>query len=202
MPNSLPPTIPAATCSATAMVRNLFLLAVSAYFLTAGLTIAAPVVGQACSYKLVDVDGRTLSGSDGVVTILVLTSRAEADKAKLIGDRVPERCLGNPSSRMVTVIRFQPTRNPAARYVLSSLIRRRLDAEASRLKPRYIAKKLSREPRRDVYAVADFDGQIASQLGLDSHSFPFRVLVVSADGVLLRDWSKVPAAKELDAALP
>jgi|1186.fasta_scaffold149595_2 hypothetical protein len=184
------------------MVRNLVRLALFSYLVNACATTAAPVVGQPCPYKLVDVDGRTLSASEGVVTILVLTSRPEAEKTKLVADRVPERCLGNPSSRMITVIRFQPTRNRAARYFLSSLIRRRIDTEAARLKQRYVAKKLTRDPRRDVYVVADFDAQIASQLGLDSHFFPFRVLVISGDGVLLRDWSKVPEARELDAALP
>src|SRR4051812_36621717 len=117
------------------MVRNLLLLTLSTCLFTTGTacaTIPAPVVGQPCDYKLVDVDGRTLSASDGVVTILVLTSRSDVEKAKAVGDRVPERCLGNPASRMITVIRFEPTRNRAARYILSSVIRRRLDSEASR----------------------------------------------------------------------
>ncbi|MFL6513624.1 MAG: hypothetical protein ACJ8M1_01220 [Chthoniobacterales bacterium] len=184
------------------MVRKLFIRALFAYFVIACSIVAAPVVGQPCPYKLVDVDGRTLSASQGVVTILVLTSRPDAEKVKLVADRVPGRCLGNPSSRMVTVIRFQPTRNRATRYILSSLIRRRVDNEALQLRQRYLAKKLTRDPRRDVYVVADFDAQVASELGLDPHIFPFRVLVVSGSGILLRDWSGVPDAKELDAAMP
>ena len=164
--------------------------------------VSAPVIGKPCPFKLVDVDGRTLSNSDGVVTLLVLASRRDADKARLVGNRVPERCLGVPASRLVTVVRFQSMRTRTLQVFFSSLMRRKLDDEAKGLQAKYTAKGLKRNARQDIYAVADFDGRAASELGLPAGSIDFRVLVTSADGTLLRDWSSVPSADELSKALP
>jgi len=164
--------------------------------------IADLVGGKAYALKMVDVDGRALSTADGHVTVLVLARRAEVDKARLVGDRVPERCLGNPAYRMITVIRFNRNWGRSMRFFSTSLIRRRLDAEARRLKPKYQAKQLTRNPRQDVYAVADFDGANASQLGLVNDSTPFLVLIFAGNGTLLKDWTDVPSAEELATTLP
>ena len=88
------------------------------------------------------------------------------------------------------------------RFLPAAMIRRRLDAEAKRLQPKYAAKNLSRNPRQDVYAVADFDRALVSQLGLTSDATPFRVLVLAGDGALLRDWTELPTAQELAITLP
>ena len=44
-------------------------------------------------------------------------------------------------------------------------MRRRINAEAKRVQPRYDAKKITRDPRREIFAAADFDGMLVSQLG-------------------------------------
>jgi hypothetical protein len=171
-------------------------------FLFAGPAAGDPAVGKPCSFKFVDVDGRTLSATDGPVSVLVLTSRRDAKKARMVGDRIPARCLGTPTSRLITVVRFSPTRNRAIRAVFTSLIRRKLDAEAVNLRTRYAAKGLNRDARRDMYVVADFDNQVASQLGLKAEPVGFDVLIVSPDGTLAKHWRDVPVADELSATLP
>jgi hypothetical protein len=160
------------------------------------------VSGGTYALKLVDVDGRTLSTADGHVTVLVLAARRDLDKTRLVGNRIPDRCLGNPKYRMITVLRFDPTQNRTMRFVSAALVRRGLNTEAKRLKPRYVEKKLTRNPRGDLYAVAEFDNSTASQLGLQDNSAPFRVLVLSEQGVLIRDWTDVPSEQELRAAIP
>jgi len=180
------------------MVRLFFIFLVLSF---PAVLISAPVVGKPCPFKFVDVDGRTLTASDGVVTVLILVSRAKGENARLVADRIPERCLGNPNSRMVTVVRFQNARNGAVQYVLTSMMRGRLNSEGVKLQKRYAAKGLNRNARQDVYAAADFDGQVASQLGISPDS-QFNVLVVSANGTLLRQWSDVPTAGELSSVLP
>lgn len=180
---------------------RIFFLAIL-FSLVSSSSPAALVKGQTYSFKLVDVDGRSLSSVDGHVTVLVLTPRQDIDKSKLVGDRTPERCLGNPKYRMITVIRFDPTRNRTMRFVSTALVRRGLDTEAKRLKARYLAKKLTRPPRSDLYAVADFDNSTASQLGLQNDPSRFKVLIFSDRGVLLREWSDVPSEQELAAAIP
>jgi len=162
----------------------------------------ALVTGKTYALKLIDVDGRTLSTTDGHVTVLVLVARRDVDKSRLVGDRTPERCLGNPKYRMITVLRFDPTQSRTIRFVSSAMVRRGLNTEAKRLKPRYVAKKLNRDPRGDLYAVADFDNSTASQLGLQDDAARFRVLVLSDRGVLLREWMDVPDKQELAAAIP
>ena len=173
-----------------------FLLMTAAW----SLNIAAPNTGKIFSLKLDDVDGRTLSTADGVVTVLVLTTRANLDKAREVGDRVPERCLGNPKYRMVSIIQFG-NRTRMMQYLLSASVRHRLDSEAIRVQARYKAKGLSGDARTDIHAVADFNGQTAAQLGLQPAP-EFDVLILSGDGKLVHEWTTVPSSEELAAAIP
>ena len=180
--------------------RWFFLLSVAAFGLC---SVEAAATGKVYALKMLDVDGRTLSTADGhIITVLVLAGRGDVDKARLVGDRIPERCLANPAYRMITVIRFDKSWVRSMRFLSKAMIRRRLDAEAKRLQPRYAAKKVGRNPREDVYAVADFDGNIVSQLGLTSDLAPFNVFVLAGDGALLRRWTDVPSAQELAGAIP
>jgi hypothetical protein len=160
----------------------------------------ALVTGDRVIVKLTEIDGRTLTTGDGVVTTLVLTTRPQSDKARQVGDRTPERCLGNPKYRMVTVVQFSPSTNRAMRYLLTKLALSRVNSEADKLKSRYKAKNLTTHPRPDIHVVFDFDGGIASQLGVKD-SGTFAVFVFGPDGSLRRQWTTVPDAHELDAAL-
>jgi hypothetical protein len=57
--------------------------------------LAQPTDGKNYRISFVDVDGNALSTFDGRVTTLVLTSQANIDKARGVGDRTPDSCLGN-----------------------------------------------------------------------------------------------------------
>ena len=162
---------------------------------------ADPIVGHAYSATIIDVDQNKLATADGHVTIIVMTSSANVEKAKSVGDRVPEYCLGNPEYRMITILRFAKSHHAPLRMIVNALVRRRLDAEARRLQPRYLAKKIARNPRSDVFAVADFDGTIGSQLGIPADSIAFQVLVLDRKGELLRRWTDVPTTEELAAVV-
>jgi len=170
-------------------------------FITPTPEMLALAPGQTVALKLTDVDGRSLSASDGQVTTLVFTARRDLDKARVVGDRTPDRCLGNPKFRMITVIHFSKTTSRTMRFVFTKLVRQRLASEANRLRPRYLAKKLATDPRQDVHVVTDFNGATASQLGLPDSSELFKVLILAPDGVLLREWNAVPTSQELDSAL-
>jgi hypothetical protein len=155
-------------------------------------------VGETHALKFVDIDGSTLSTTDGHVTVLVLTTRADLPKAQAVGDRIPDFCLGNPAYRMITLVRFGKHSAPVRKF-LTSMARRRLDAEGKRLQTRYATNKIARDARHDIFAVADFDGSVVSQL--DSGSTLFRVFVFSRTGELLKQWDNVPGAVELAEAL-
>jgi hypothetical protein len=155
------------------------------------------------TYRLVftDVDRNQLSTADGHVTIIIVTTRQQEEKARALGDRVPEEFVGDPKYRCVTVINFQGRIHPAFRAVTNALIRHRLNQEAKRIQPRYSKAHLTRDPRHDLFAVADFDGTALNQLGLAPSLTEFAAFIFDGAGRLLRRWSEVPAQSELAEAL-
>jgi hypothetical protein len=176
------------------------------FTLGAFLSITAPIfadvtAGQKYQLNLVDVDGNAASTADGHITTVVLSTQSGIDKARVVGDRTPDFCLGNPTYRMITVVVFEKPHSKPTRMLLASIVRHRLDSEGHRLQNRYDKLKISRDARRDVSAVADFDGAITKEFGLKPEPGLFRVLVFAKDGRLTKQWSDVPAAEDLTAAL-
>jgi hypothetical protein len=155
-------------------------------------------VGETYALKFVDVDGNTLSTADGHVTVIVLTTKADLPKAEAVGARIPDFCLGNPAYRMITLVRFGKHSALVTNF-MTSMARRRVDAEGKRLQTRYAANKIMRDARHDIFAVADFDDSVVSQL--DSGSTLFRVFVFSRTGELLKQWDNVPGAEQLAEVL-
>ena len=157
--------------------------------------------GQIYALNFVDVDGHSLSTADGHVTALVLATPADSDKARAVGDRVPDYCLGNPSYRMITICHLTKKHTGIGRKIATILVRHRLNKEAKRLQARYDAKKIASNARSDIFAVADFDGTAASQLGEQAEATDFRVFVFGRNGELLAQWNDVPSAEQLAAVV-
>jgi hypothetical protein len=162
---------------------------------------AASSDGQIHAISFVDVHGRALSTADGHVTVLVLTTTADSAKARAVGDHVPDHCLGNPDYRMITVVNFKEKHARVVRMIGTMMMRHRLDGEAKRLQTRYDAKKIAENARHDIFAVADFDGTVSSQLVPSPESVDFHVFVFGKKGELLQRWDDVPNAEELAAVL-
>jgi hypothetical protein len=162
---------------------------------------SALVVDRIYPINFFDVDGNHLSTAGGRITVVVLTTRTDTAKARAVGDRIPDFCLANPRYRMITVLNLTGGYLGFKRAFGTWLIRQRLNSEATRLQQRYNARKIQRNARRDVFAVADFDGTIVSQFGVKPQVSDFRVFIFGPDGKLLRQWNDVPSAAELQAAL-
>jgi len=160
--------------------------------------MADPEIGKTYALKFVDVDGNTQSTADGRITVLVLMNKAGFSKARMVGERVPDRCLANPAYRMITVVKFGKHSAPVQKF-FTVMARGRLDKEAAILQKRYVAQKIEKDARRDVFAVTDFGGVIASQL--QSEQSVFRVFVVGRKGELLQRWDDVPITEQLAEAL-
>src|SRR6266705_2926904 len=107
--------------------------------------------GQRYRVNFVDVDGNALSTADGHVTVLVVTTTADREKARAVGDRVPDYCLGNPKYRMITILDFTRRHTQIGREIATLLVRHHLDEEAKRLQARYDEKKIARTARSDIY---------------------------------------------------
>jgi hypothetical protein len=157
--------------------------------------------GQRYRINFVDVDGNSLSTADGHETVVVLMTPEDREKARTVGDRAPDYCLGNPSYRMITILNFTRRRTQIGRNIVTMLVRNQLDEEAKRLQARYNEKKIARDARSDIFTVTDFDGMVSSQLGAESAAASFGVFVFGRNGELLQHWDDVPSAKELAAVV-
>ncbi len=173
-----------------------FVIAI-APFINAALLSGALSSGAIYSLDFVDIAGNKLSTADGHVTVLVLTTTAEREKVQVVGERVPDFCLGNPNYRMITIVRFTSRHTAIGRRIATALVKHRVNEAARRLQGRYDANKISRDARKDIFTVLDFDGSASSQLDDSAQSAPFRVLVFARDGKLLAQWTDVPSAKQL-----
>jgi len=194
------------TSSAICLLVNLralqfFFVAATAPFISAALSSGALSSGAIYSLDFVDIDGNKLSTADGHVTVLVLATTAEREKVHVVGERVPDFCLGNPNYRMITIVRFTSRHTAIGRRIATGLVKHRVNEAARRLQGRYDANKISRDARKDIFTVLDFDGSASSQLDDSAQAASFRVLVFARDGKLLAQWTDVPSAKQLAEAL-
>jgi hypothetical protein len=180
---------------------QIFLLVGTALFLSGALLRGTLLTGTSYSVSFVDIDGKKLSTADGHVTIVVLTTAADHEKARIVGDHVPDFCLGNPGYRMITVIHFTGTHMEIGRRIATAFIRRRVREQAKWLQARYDAHKVSRDAQNDIFVVTDFDGTTATQLGEAEGAKDFRVFVFGRTGELLAQWQGVPTADQLVGVL-
>jgi hypothetical protein len=148
-----------------------------------------------------DVDGNTLSTADGHVTIITVVTRQNEEQAHTVADQMPERCVGDPKFHYVTLVNFQRKLAGPFQGLTRVIIRQRLDGEAQRLRAEYQQKKISRDPRKDMYVVADFDGSAVSQLGLAPDSSNVAVFVFNGQGKLIQHWTGVPPNDSLPGAI-
>jgi hypothetical protein len=158
-------------------------------------------IGATYPLTFVDIDGNKHSTADGHVTVIVLTTTADREKARTVGDLVPEHCLGNPDYRMITVIRFARRHAVVGRRIATAFIRHRVNEEAKRLQARYDVKKIVRDARKDIFVATDFDGSMSSQLGEPEGVTDFCVFVFGRKGELVAQWHGVPSAEQLATAL-
>ena len=178
-----------------------FFVAAIAPVLPATLVRGALSTGAIYSLSFVDINGDKLSTADGHVTVLVLATKSDWEKAHVVGDRIPDSCLGNPNYRMITIVRFTTKHGVIVRNVATAFIRHRMEEAAKRLQTRYDAQKIEHDARSDIFVVTDFDGSASAQLEEPAEAGEFRVLIFARDGKLLARWSDVPSARQLAEVL-
>jgi hypothetical protein len=180
---------------------QIFGFAATTFFLPAALLCATLSTGATYSISFVDINGNKLSTDDGHFTIVVSTTAADHEQARIVGERVPDFCLGNPDYRMLTIVHFTGRHTSIGRRIAAAFIHHRMREEAKRLQARYDALKISRDAARDIFVVPDFDGTVAAQLGATAGANEFSVFVFGSTGKLVSHWNTVPSADELAAAL-
>jgi hypothetical protein len=178
-----------------------FFAVAMAFFLSAALLCGSLSSGATYSFSFADIDGNKLSTADGHVTVLVLATAADWEKAREVGDRVPDHCLGNPNYRMITIIRFIRKHGPVMQKIATAVVKHRVTEEAKRLQSRYDTNKIMRDARQDIFTVIDFDGTVSSQLGEPAGATEFSVFVFGRGGELLAQWHGVPSDKQLAAVV-
>jgi hypothetical protein len=186
------------------IIRSLHLFFLVAAILTDHSALASSdlvEIGKTYKLTFTDVDQQELSTADGHVTIIAVMVKADADKARILGERVPTEYKGNPVYRLVTLINFKKAISRVLQPATKAIIRYQLDREAPRIQSIYKAKGLDRHARRDLFVIADFDGTAVATLGLDVSNDTFSVFLFNREGRLLRRWNDVPSAVDLAAAL-
>jgi hypothetical protein len=176
------------------------------YFFLAALLVASASavelrIGNAYPLSFTDVDKQQLSTFDGHVTVITVVTRENEPKAQTVGDRIAPVYMGNRKYRLINLVNFQQKIIPPFRGMISAIIRGRLDAEAKKLQKIYTAKKVNRNPRHDMFVVADFDGKAVSLLGIDAASSEFAVFVFDGKGRLVGRWNDLPSAEALTEAI-
>ena len=180
---------------------QIFLFVATGLLLPPALLRGTLSTGTTYSINFVDIDGNNLSTSDGHVSIVVLTTTADREKARAVGDHVPDFCLGNPNYRMITIVHFTRKHTAIGRRIATRFIRHRVREEAKRLQARYDSQKVSRHAEGDIFVVTDFDGTAASQLGKTASARDFSVFLFGPTGELLAQWPEVPSTDQLAAVL-
>jgi hypothetical protein len=158
-------------------------------------------VDNTYALTLTDIDQHQLSTSDGHITIITVVTRKDEQKAQAVGDRFSSAYLGDPHYRLITVVNFQQRLFSLFRRIALNIIRHRLDLEAKELQKIYSARQLNRNPRADLFVVADFDGSTVSQLGIAPTSSEFVVFAFAGNGRLVRRWNDAPSADALLSAM-
>ncbi len=177
------------------------------FLLVVAIACAAPapatVLEATPTYNLTfqDVDQRKLSIADGHITVIIVTTRRDENKARAVGDRVPREFVGDSHYRVITLINFQRNIPGPLRGIISALVRRRLNQEAARIQPTYTAKKVSHSPRDDLFVVADFDGAEVTKLGMSPTAEAFAVFIFDGRGRLLKQWNDLPSSEALGNVL-
>ncbi|MDQ2658895.1 MAG: hypothetical protein M3Y03_00570 [Verrucomicrobiota bacterium] len=174
-----------------------FLLCATALCLPAGELATGSI--HALTFQ--DVDGGAISTTDGHVTIITVVTRQNEAKARQVADLVPDRYVGDPKYRYVTLVNFQRKLAGPFQGLTRAIIRNRLDAEAKTLGPDYATKHLSRDPRKDLHVIADFDGSAVARLGLPAASNQVAVFLFGPKGKLLARWNDVPPGDSLPKAI-
>lgn len=163
---------------------------------------AAPLEpGRTYSFSLSDVDGNDLATADGHITIITVVTRDREQQAQATADLVPDNYIGVPKYRYITLVNFQKKLASPLRGVTRAVIRNRLNAEAKKLRQDYDAKKLTRDPRGDLFVVADFDGSAVAHLGIAPESNDVGVFVFNGSGKLINRWNGVPPGDSLAKAI-
>ena len=148
-----------------------------------------------------DVDGEEHSTASGHVTIITVITRENEANANAVADLMPDYYFGDPKYRYITLVNFQRRLFGPVQGLTRAIIRQRLDAEAHKLKPKYEAKKINRDPREDTLVVADFNGEAVARLGLEPENARLAVFVFSGSGKLIACWNEVPPGDSLAKAI-
>ena len=133
-----------------------------------------------------EVEGRHFLYTMAAPLCHPVATRQNEAKAHLVGNNLPDQYVGHPHYRCVTVINFQKKIPAFLRRVISAVVRRRFRAEANTVQARYSARQINHSPRSDLFAIADFDGGIVRQLGIDPVSNEFGVFIFDGRGRLVR----------------
>ena len=153
--------------------------------------LLAPLAISAAELKITDVDGRErMLNGKGKVHVVIYSNEDVQDRTRAAGKSLDE-FQGLPEFRSIVVVDLRGSlANLAKGYTQRRMIRD-LDAEARRVTPFYRKNGNQGDPRLDVSAVADFQGELAGKLGWKETAETLRVIVFDQNGGEAARWENL-----------
>jgi hypothetical protein len=132
--------------------------------------------------SVTDADGKVWTlNAPGRVTVIIGNSPASAQAARDCGKALDE-FQGRPDFRALVVVDLRGSLAHFAQGYTRYRMRHDLNAEAVRITPWYRRNHNLSDPRRDIGAVADFDGSVCDPLGWPRDVPGLRVVIFDKTG--------------------
>jgi hypothetical protein len=158
--------------------------------LLAANALAAPMT-------VVDADEKRVHLNEpGRVTLVVVCTEDSEGACRKAG-RVVDPVHGRDDFRQVVIVDLRDSLGGFVEGYVTYRMRNDMDVEAKRLAKVYAANGSKRNPREDMSAVADFEGEISDKLGFTEPSKYLRAILFGKDGKEIKRWDRVRNLKEL-----
>jgi len=147
--------------------------------------------------KALDVDGHErVLNQPGRVTVVIYSNQSVQDLTRQAGKSLDE-FQGLAQFRSVVVVDLRGSlANWVSGYAQRRMVRD-LDKEAERIRPAYVKNGSRADPRPEVSAVADFQGDLCRKLGWTETVKTLRVVVYNLQGLEDRRWEDLKSESEL-----
>lgn len=148
-----------------------------------------------------DADSRqvTLNQKERVTVVLICTEENQTEVRDAAGKLDSFR--GLPLFRVIAVVDLRDSLGNMVEGIVRWRMQEDLDEEAERITPFYRANGNTNDPRPDLSAVPDFNGDICKALGWSKSSNKLRVIVFGQDGQPLQRWDELKDHNELLAVV-
>jgi hypothetical protein len=168
------------------------------------LAFAASVAGtntQGNVITIIDADDKkVLLNQPGMVTLVLVCSEDSQEACRKAG-RTMDPVHGHANYRQRIIVDLRDSLGGFVEDFVKSRMREDMDEEAKHLKEVYAKNGSRRNPRSDLSATPDFEGELCAKLGFAETSENLRAILFGKDGKEIRRWEQVEDLNQLRQAV-